>query len=69
MQELIVTWKFLEKGLNNYNQITKSGQLCVREKYTIVFEPEKATLNSRTEMYASCRHKKAKLLGKPPEGK
>ena len=68
-KEPIVTWKFLETGLSNYNPITKACQLCLREKYIIVFEPEKATLNSRTEMYASCRHKKAKLLGKPPERK
>ena len=68
-KEPVVSWSFLETGLQNFNPVAGTCKLCLREKYIILFEPSKATLNSRTELYGACRHKRSKLLGKPPEGK
>ena len=63
-----VKWAILECGLEDYNQTTGKCQLCTREKFAILFEPWKATLNARQELFGTCRHKDAKLLvKKPPE--
>ena len=39
-----------------------SCRLCLSEKYTIMFQPEMATLNQRDEFYNACMHKQNKLL-------
>ena len=62
----VVTWSILERGLTDYNPTSRTCRLCLREKFVIVFNPEIATLNSRQEMFAACRHKRGKLLGKAP---
>ena len=45
-----------------FNPVTGICALCTREKFLIAFAPEGATLNKRSELYASCRHKEGKLL-------
>ena len=42
-----VEWKILEKNLQTFNPVTEICRLCTREKFNIVMNPEKATLNSR----------------------
>ena len=61
-----ITWKILEKNIPSYNPVTAKCQLCIREKYRISFNPKEATLNSRNEIFAHCRHIRRKLL-KPPD--
>ena len=61
-----VKWKILESNIPTYNPVTSKCQLCIREKYQIAFNPRSATLNSRHEIFAHCRHQKNKLL-KPPD--
>ena len=56
-----ITWKLLAKG-RVFNSVTKVCQLCLKEKYHIMFSPEGATLNKRTELYNSCRHRIRLLL-------
>ena len=36
--------------------------LCIKEKFHILFSPESATINSRDEVYSACRHKHSLLL-------
>ena len=55
-----ITWKVLDRG-RGYNPSTKSCRLCLLEKWYIMFRPEGASLNKRSELYSFCRHK-AKLL-------
>ena len=62
-----VKWKILEKNIPTYNPVTKICRLCIREKFNIVMNPHLATLNSRQEIFAHCRHKEPKLIGKPPD--
>ena len=61
-------WK--EKGnqwlSGKFNPVTEICRLCTREKFTIVMCPEKSTLNSRQELFSHCKHKKSRLIGKPP---
>ena len=61
-----VEWKILEKNIPTFNPVTGLCKLCTREKYNIVMNPQLATLNSRQEIFAHCRHKQSKLIGKPP---
>ena len=56
-----ISWKILSKR-TSYNPATKRCNLCLREKYLIIFNPEGATLNSRSELYSTCRHRKKLLL-------
>ena len=62
-----VSWKYLETNIPNFNPITGICQLCTREKFQIVLNPEVATLNSKTEMFSSCRHRPQYSIGEPPD--
>ena len=45
-----------------FNPSNKKCRLCLTEKYFIKFKLEGATLNSRSEMFATCRHRKKLLV-------
>ena len=62
-----VTWKYLEKNVPDFNPITEICKLCTREKYNIVLNPGVATLNSRNEVFSSCRHRPLYLISDPPD--
>ena len=46
-----------------FNPSNGQCRLCNKEKYFIMFKPEGATLNARSEFYSSCRHKAKHLMG------
>ena len=54
-------WKIIARG-RGFNPTTRSCQACLKEKYYIMFRPEGATLNNRSEFYNTCRHRKKLLL-------
>ena len=56
-----LAWEVLARA-KVFNPVTRTCQLCLREKYLISFYPESATLNSRTELYSTCRHRLKMLL-------
>ena len=62
-----ITWKFLEKNVPVFNPITNKCRLCLREKYNIVLRPTEATLNSRQEIFAHCRHLLPELIIMAPD--
>ena len=51
-----LTWDILGKA-KSFNPVTGVCRLCLLEKYFIMFNPKDATLNSRDEIFNSCRHK------------
>ena len=57
-----LSWKILNR-CHSFNPTTRTCNLCLKEKYLIVFRPEGATLNDRSEMFATCRHRLKTLLG------
>ena len=63
-----VTCKFLKTNVPTFNPVTGKCALCTSEKFFILFKPEEAILNSRTEVFWACRHKQAELLV-PPDPK
>ena len=45
-----------------FSPISKKCNLCLAEKWHIVFKSESATLNKRQEIFNHCRHKESPLL-------
>ena len=51
-----LSWGVLGKA-KSFNPATGVCRLCLLEKYFILYNPKDATLNSRDELFNSCRHK------------
>ena len=62
--EPTITWKLVDKG-KTYSPVTGVCQLCIKEAFYIIYNSDMAELNSRSEIFSACRHKKATLLFKP----
>ena len=58
-----ISWHILSRA-SGYNPTTGMCRLCLKEKFLIMFSPSTATLNLRSEIFSSCRHRKGKLLDK-----
>ena len=54
-------WEIIDHA-RPFNPVTGICALCTKEKYYIAKKPAWATLNKRSEMFASCRHKIRMLL-------
>ena len=50
-------WEIVEKA-RPFNPISGICALCTREKFLIIFSPQGASLNKRSELFSTCRHKK-----------
>ena len=62
-----VSWKYLETNVPDFNPVTETCKLCTREKYQILLNPSVATLNLKTEIFSSCRHRLSYIIGDPPD--
>ena len=56
-----VKWKTIDRA-PRFNPVTKKCRLCLKEKYYIIFQPEGAKLNERSELFSTCRHRTRDLL-------
>ena len=56
-----ISWEKLNQA-RTFNPVNRKCRLCLEEKYFIMFRPEGATLNSRKELFNTCRHRTQKLL-------
>ena len=56
-----IKWRAVDRA-PPFNPITKKCRLCIKEKYYIIFQPEGAKLNSRSELFSTCRHRTKRLL-------
>ena len=56
-----IKWRTLAK-CNSYSNKTKRCQLCLHEKFLIIYHPNLASLNSRNELLSKCRHRNKFLL-------
>ena len=59
-----IEWDILCETKVAFNPVTGYCKLCTMEKYCIMFKPEDATLNLRSEFFNHCRHKERHLLRK-----
>ena len=58
-----ITWRKIGKG-RPYTPSSKMCPLCDCEKFNILFHPEIADLNRKSEFYSHCMHIKPQLLVK-----
>ena len=56
-----VGWKIKSRG-TQYNPSTKKCRICLKEKHFILYKGEGTTLNSKGEIFNTCRHRKTNLL-------
>ena len=56
-----IDWEILDRA-GTHNPVSKKCRLCLKEIYYIMFRPDSASLNSRNELFNTCRHRKQKLL-------
>ena len=56
-----ISWKIVTRA-KPFNPVTNVCQLCIRERYFIIFKPHMATINERNEIAGPCLHKHNKLL-------
>ena len=56
-------WKIIDRG-NVFDPTTRKCRLCLKEKYYIIFQPPGATLNERSELFSTCRHRLSQTLQK-----
>jgi hypothetical protein len=57
----VVSWKII-KQCDAYNPVTKRCNLCINEKYEILFFKHPNLLNKKSEILSKCRHKNKFLL-------
>ena len=56
-----ITWKIIDRG-KSFSPVTGVCHLCIKEAFYIIFRPELAKLNKRSETFSACFHKKSALL-------
>ena len=56
-----INWSLIGRA-PKFSPITKKCRLCIKEKYHIIFQPEGASLNKRSELFSTCRHRLRDLL-------
>ena len=56
-----LSWSIIDRG-KAFNPVTRRCNLSTKEKFHLIFQPEGASLNKRSEMFSTCRHRKKNLL-------
>ena len=54
------SWKLIDRG-KKFSPVSGVCQFCTHEAYYIVFHPDSAKLNAKSEIFSACRHKKPAL--------
>ena len=58
-----VKWDIMDRA-PVFNPVTRKCRLCLKEIFYILFRPASASLNTRSELFNTCRHRNQKLLEK-----
>ena len=56
-----IKWRIMKK-CKSYSNKTKRCNLCLHEKFLIIYYPKLSSLNSRNELLSKCRHRNKFLL-------
>ena len=56
-----ISWNIISSS-SPYNSSSKRCNLCLREKFLIIYRPDLSSLNKRNELVSSCRHRSKALL-------
>ena len=60
-KQYTIKWDIMDRA-PVYNPVTRKCRLCLKEIFYILFRPDSASLNNRSELFNTCRHRKQKLL-------
>ena len=60
-EDFSIKWSIVDRG-TPFNPKTRRCNLCTKEKFYIIFDPDGASLNQRSELYSACRHRTQQLL-------
>ena len=60
-KEYDLKWMLIDRG-KAFNPIQKKCQICLKEKFHIMYNRSGASLNRREEVFNTCRHRKQNLL-------
>ena len=55
-QNYEIKWSIVDRA-SDFNPTTRKCRLCLKEKFYIIFQPEGATLNRRSELFTTYRHR------------
>ena len=58
-----IKWRIIDRG-KAYRPSSKRCNLCLKEKYWIIFHPEMASLNDNSEIWTPCMHRHSTFLSK-----
>ena len=56
-----IKWRIVDRA-PKYNPRTRKCALCIKEAYYINYHRHMATLNKRTEVFSTCRHRNMETL-------
>ena len=56
-----ISWRIISSS-SSYNSSSNRCNLCLKEKFLIICRPDLSSLNKRTELVSSCRHRNKALL-------
>ena len=56
-----IEWKLKDRA-PTYNPVTKKCKLCLKEIFFIMYRKDGSTLNKRSEVFNTCRHRTQDLL-------
>ena len=58
-----IQWNIVDRG-KSFTPVSNVCTLCNKEKFHILFNSRLADLNSKSEFFSHCRHKRSRLLVK-----
>ena len=56
-----IQWKLIDRA-PTYNPVIKKCRLCLKEIFFIMYRKHSSTLNKRSEVFNTCRHRTQDLL-------
>ena len=60
-EDFDITWKILAQA-PSFNPVNRKCMLCLKEKHFIMYKGESSSLNKRSEIFNTCRHRLRDLL-------
>ena len=62
-RQFSMKWRIIDRGAA-YRPSSRRCNLCLKEKYWIIFHPEMASLNDNSEIWTPCMHRHSTYLKK-----
>ena len=60
-KQFTIDWRLVDRS-SPFNPITRKCRICLKEKKEILYNKNGSTLNKRSEIFNTCRHRTSQLL-------